>query len=59
MLPDIAVTTSQDSIYVNLYGPMTSTVQMGKREIKLEQTTTYPEEGNIEISSEGKLPSCI
>ena len=50
MIPDIAVTTSQDSIYVNLYGPMTSTVQLGKREVTLEQTTTYPEEGNIEIS---------
>ena len=50
MIPTAAVLSSNDSLFVNLYGPSTTKASLGKNEISLEQTTAYPEDGDIEIA---------
>ena len=50
MLPEVAVTNTEDNIYINLFGPSTSTVRLAGGEVNLTQTTTYPEEGTVEIT---------
>lgn len=50
MLPEVAVTQADDNIYINLYGESNSTVRLPGGEVILTQTTTYPEEGDIEIA---------
>lgn len=49
LLPEAAVTDYGDELFVNLYGPMSSTVRLDGGEVLLEQATSYPEQGDIEI----------
>lgn len=49
MLPRVAVTQGERTLYVNLYGPSSSKAVLGGTEVLLEQRTTYPEDGQVEI----------
>lgn len=49
MLPQVAVTQGENTLYVNLYGPSSSKARLQGTEILLEQRTTYPEDGQVEI----------
>ena len=49
MLPQVAVTQGDNTLYVNLYGPSSSKAVLNGTEILLEQRTTYPEDGQVEI----------
>ncbi|MFQ8827830.1 MAG: beta-L-arabinofuranosidase domain-containing protein [Alistipes sp.] len=49
LLPEVAVTDHGDELFVNLYGPMSSAVGLDGGEVLLEQATSYPEQGDIEI----------
>lgn len=49
MLPRVAVTQGDNTLYVNLYSPSSSKATLNGAEILLEQRTTYPEDGQVEI----------
>ena len=51
MLPKIAFMTSQNEIAINLYGQSSSILELNdKNKVKIEQTTSYPETDQIELS---------
>ncbi|MDP6847201.1 MAG: glycoside hydrolase family 127 protein [Kiritimatiellia bacterium] len=40
----------EDAIYVNLYGQSQADIKLGKRTVKLTQTSGYPWKGNVKIT---------
>ena len=50
LIPKLAIQTSGKAIFINIYSQSEASIQLGKsNKIQLKQTTTYPENGNIEI----------
>lgn len=57
MLPKLAFMTSQNEISVNLYGQSSSTLQLNDKNIvKIEQTTSYPENDEIALNIQPEKP---
>jgi len=51
LLPSIAIQTSGNALFVNLYTQMEATIQLAsKNKVVLKQTTTYPVTDQIDIS---------
>ncbi len=48
-VPGYIYATHGDSLYVNLFMEGVSDIQVGKRKLKIEQTTAYPFEGNVSL----------
>ena len=48
-VPGYIYATHGDSLYVNLFMEGVSDIQVGKRKLKIEQTTAYPFEGNLSL----------
>lgn len=48
-VPGYIYATHDDSLYVNLFMEGVSDIQVGKRKLKIEQTTAYPFEGNVSL----------
>lgn len=48
-IPGYLFGVKENNIYVNLFASNTSTIQVGDKEVELEETTQYPWNGDIEI----------
>jgi hypothetical protein len=44
-----AYAVKDDTLFVNLYAESTASVEVGKREVRLSQTTTYPWDGQVSL----------
>lgn len=50
LIPQVALTTTDNTVFVNLYNPMTGSVAMSSgNRLKLEVTTDYPATGHIDL----------
>jgi len=57
LIPKMALMTSGNEILVNLYNQSSASVQLNpKNKVIIEQTTTYPESGQIEITIQPEKP---
>lgn len=56
MIPDFALRTKMDTLFVNLYVPLEAVLNVGKSNLKVKIGNDFPKNGNnkIEISRQGK-----
>ena len=56
MIPDFALRTRQDTLFVNLYVPLEAGLNVGKSKLKIKISNDFPKTGNnkIEITRQGK-----
>lgn len=56
-VPGYMYAVKENSIYVNLYGQSTSSLELGKNIVAISQTTTYPWAGNVKLDITPKKAS--
>lgn len=57
LLPKVAVQTSPNEVYINLYCQSTAAVPLNpKNKVTIRQNTTYPESGDVEITIQPEKP---
>lgn len=56
MIPDFALRTRRDTLFVNLYTPLEAGLDVGKSKLNIKISNDFPKTGNnkIEISRQGK-----
>lgn len=56
MIPDFALRTKRDTLFVNLYTPLEAGLDVGKSKLNIKISNDFPKTGNnkIEISRQGK-----